>query len=171
MVDNGIIEKSLGPLTSPIVLDMKEIGSTRFGVDYRKLNEITIKDSYPVPRIDDTLDALNGSIQCEDSMTAVPIGLANVATWTVRKLNNGSRINELEESPNYFPANQVFMSSRPTVKPLTFDGQTTWTAYKTQFDVVSCANGWTDFVKASQLVTSLRGSAADVLQGIPAGQT
>ncbi|GBO18326.1 hypothetical protein AVEN_271724-1 [Araneus ventricosus] len=89
MVDKGIIEESLGPLTSPIVLDMKKIGSTRFGFDYRKLNEITIKDSYPVPLIDDTLDALNGSMQCEDSMTAVPIGLANVAAWTVIKLNNG----------------------------------------------------------------------------------
>ncbi|GBN12768.1 Retrovirus-related Pol polyprotein from transposon 297, partial [Araneus ventricosus] len=57
---------------------------------------------------------------------------------------------------------------RPTVKPLTFDGQTSWTVLKTQFDVVSSTNGWTDFVKASQLVASLRGSAAEVLQGIPA---
>ncbi|GBL93064.1 hypothetical protein AVEN_216429-1 [Araneus ventricosus] len=40
------------------------------------------------------------------------------------------------------------MSSRPTVKPLTFDGQTSWTVFKTQFDVVSSTNGWTDFVKA-----------------------
>ncbi|GBL72224.1 Retrovirus-related Pol polyprotein from transposon 412 [Araneus ventricosus] len=78
------------------------------------------------------------------------------------------RISELEERPNYFPASPEFISSRPTVKPLTFDGQTSWTVFKTQFDVVSSANGWTDFVKASQLVTSLRGSAAEVLQGIPA---
>ncbi|GBM95236.1 Retrovirus-related Pol polyprotein from transposon 297 [Araneus ventricosus] len=61
MVDNGIIEDSSGPWTSPIVLVKKKDGSTRFCVDYRKLNEITIKDSYPLPRIDDTLDALNGS--------------------------------------------------------------------------------------------------------------
>ncbi|GBO33944.1 hypothetical protein AVEN_37502-1 [Araneus ventricosus] len=40
--------------------------------------------------------------------------------------------------------------------------------FKTQFDIVSSTNGWTDFVKASQLVASLRGSAAEVLQGIPA---
>ncbi|GBN26999.1 hypothetical protein AVEN_38525-1 [Araneus ventricosus] len=38
---------------------------------------------------------------------------------------------------------------------------------KVQFHVVSSANGWNNFVKASQLVTSLRGSAAEVLQGIP----
>ncbi|GBM05985.1 Retrovirus-related Pol polyprotein from transposon 297 [Araneus ventricosus] len=61
MVDNGIIEESSGPWASPIVLVKKKDESTRFCVDYRKLNEITIKDSYPLPRIDDTLDALNGS--------------------------------------------------------------------------------------------------------------
>ncbi|GBM90048.1 Transposon Ty3-I Gag-Pol polyprotein, partial [Araneus ventricosus] len=61
MVDNGIIEESSGPWASPIVLVKKKDGSTRFCVDYRKLNEITKKDSYPLPRIDDTLDAFNGS--------------------------------------------------------------------------------------------------------------
>ncbi|GBN29258.1 Retrovirus-related Pol polyprotein from transposon 412 [Araneus ventricosus] len=61
MVDNGIIEESSGPWASPIVLVEKKDGSTCFCVDYRKLNEITEKDSYPLPRIDDTLDALNGS--------------------------------------------------------------------------------------------------------------
>ncbi|GBM04785.1 Transposon Ty3-G Gag-Pol polyprotein [Araneus ventricosus] len=61
MVDNEIIEKSSGPWTSPIVLVKKKDGSTRFCVDYRKLNEITKIDSYPLPRIDNILDALNGS--------------------------------------------------------------------------------------------------------------
>ncbi|GFU02019.1 transposon Ty3-I Gag-Pol polyprotein [Nephila pilipes] len=44
-----------------------------------------------------------------------------------------------------------------------------WSVFKTQFDVVSSSNGWTGSVKANQLVASLRGSAAKVLQGIPAG--
>ncbi|GBN27996.1 Transposon Ty3-I Gag-Pol polyprotein, partial [Araneus ventricosus] len=61
MVDNGIIEESSGSWASHIVLVKKKDGSTRFCVDYRKFNEITIKDSYPLPRIDDTLDALKGS--------------------------------------------------------------------------------------------------------------
>ncbi|GBO40612.1 hypothetical protein AVEN_76848-1 [Araneus ventricosus] len=77
------------------------------------------------------------------------------------------RLGDLETRPNNFPANPEFMYSRPTVKPLTFDGLTSWTVFKTQFDVVSCTNRWTEFVKASQLVASLRGSAAEVLQGIP----
>ncbi|GBN24863.1 Retrovirus-related Pol polyprotein from transposon 297 [Araneus ventricosus] len=66
MVDNGIIEESLGPWASPIVLVKKKDVSTRFCVDYRKLNEITIKYSYPLLRIDDTLDALNGTFSALD---------------------------------------------------------------------------------------------------------
>ncbi|GBO01302.1 Retrovirus-related Pol polyprotein from transposon 297 [Araneus ventricosus] len=61
MVDNGIIEESSEPWASPIVLFKKKDGSTRFCVDCRMLNEISIKDSYPLPRIDDALDDLNGS--------------------------------------------------------------------------------------------------------------
>ncbi|GBM68434.1 Retrovirus-related Pol polyprotein from transposon 297 [Araneus ventricosus] len=61
MVNNGIIEESSGPWTSPIVLVKKKDESTRFCFDYRKLNKVMIKNSYPLPRIDDTLDALNES--------------------------------------------------------------------------------------------------------------
>ncbi|GBM03062.1 hypothetical protein AVEN_199869-1 [Araneus ventricosus] len=77
------------------------------------------------------------------------------------------RLSELEDRPINFPANPGLTYSRPTVKSLKFDGQTSWTVFKTQFDVVSSANGWNNRVKASQLVTSLRGSAAEVFQGIP----
>ncbi|GBM69690.1 hypothetical protein AVEN_212131-1 [Araneus ventricosus] len=80
------------------------------------------------------------------------------------------RLSELEIRPFSFSASPEFMHSRPTIKSLTFDGQTSCTVFKTQFDVVSSTNGWTDFVKASQLVASLRGSAAEVLQGIPAAK-
>ncbi|GBL98308.1 hypothetical protein AVEN_172566-1 [Araneus ventricosus] len=77
------------------------------------------------------------------------------------------RLSELEDRPIYFPANPDLTYSRPTVKSLTFDGQTSWTVFKTAFNVVSSVNGWNNRVKASQLVASLRGSAAEVLQGIP----
>ncbi|GBL96362.1 hypothetical protein AVEN_36385-1 [Araneus ventricosus] len=74
------------------------------------------------------------------------------------------RISDLEIRPNIIPASPELMYSRPMVKLLTFDGQTSWTVFKTQFDVVSSTNGWPGPVKASQLVASLRGSAAEVLQ-------
>ncbi|GFY26821.1 retrovirus-related Pol polyprotein from transposon 297 [Trichonephila clavipes] len=60
MQENDIIEPSSSPWASPIVLVRKKDGSTRYCVDYRKLNDVTKKDSYPLPRIDDILDTLSG---------------------------------------------------------------------------------------------------------------
>lgn len=62
MLKKGVIEPSISPWSSNIVLVKKKDGSTRFCVDYRKLNEITKKDSYPLPRIDECLDALSGAV-------------------------------------------------------------------------------------------------------------
>ena len=47
--------------SSPIVLVTKKDGSTRFCVDYRRLNDLTVKDAYPIPRVDECLDSLTGS--------------------------------------------------------------------------------------------------------------
>jgi len=44
--------------SAPVVMARKKDGSMRFCVDYRSLNSVTRKDSYPLPRVDDTLDAL-----------------------------------------------------------------------------------------------------------------
>ncbi len=61
MLDRGIIEVCQSSWGSPVVLVTKKDSSTRFCVDYRKVNDITGKDAYPLPQIDDTLDALRGS--------------------------------------------------------------------------------------------------------------
>ncbi|GFW18442.1 hypothetical protein TNCV_1184701 [Trichonephila clavipes] len=61
MKNNDVIKPSSSPCASPIVLVRKKDGSTRFCVDYRRLNDVTKKDSYPLPRIDDTLDTLAGN--------------------------------------------------------------------------------------------------------------
>ena len=61
MLKDDVIEPSNSPWASPIVLVTKKDGSVRFCVDYRKVNELTCKDAYPLPRIDETLDTLGGA--------------------------------------------------------------------------------------------------------------
>lgn len=62
MQRQGIIEPSTSPWSSQIVMvKKKDPGQWRFCLDYRLVNSLTIKDSYPLPRIDDSLNALRDS--------------------------------------------------------------------------------------------------------------
>ncbi len=58
----GVIQPSQSPWAFPVVLVCKKDGTTCFCVDYRALNKITKKDSYPLPHIEDILDGLQGSL-------------------------------------------------------------------------------------------------------------
>lgn len=60
MLAMGVIRPSTSPWASAVVLAKKKDGADRFCVDYRRLNEVTVKDVYPLPRIDDMLAALAG---------------------------------------------------------------------------------------------------------------
>ena len=61
MQEQGVVCPSSSPWASPVVLVPKKDGSSRFCVDYRRLNSITRKDVYPLPRIEDILDTLGGA--------------------------------------------------------------------------------------------------------------
>ena len=61
LADQGVIRQSKSPYASPVVLVKKKDGSLRMCIDYRQLNAKTVKDSFPLPRIEESLEALKGA--------------------------------------------------------------------------------------------------------------
>ena len=61
MIEDGVVEPSISPYCTYPVLAAKKDGGIRFAVDYRKLNNATIKDKTPLPRIEDLIAAVEGS--------------------------------------------------------------------------------------------------------------
>ena len=61
LLHQGRVTESSSPWSSPVVLVTKKDGSQRLCVDYRQLNAATVKDAFPLPRVDDSLSALSGS--------------------------------------------------------------------------------------------------------------
>ncbi|CAJ2678818.1 unnamed protein product [Trifolium pratense] len=62
MLAQGIVQHSNSPFASPTILVRKKDGSWRLCVDFRRLNDLTIKDRFPIPLIEDLMDELCGSV-------------------------------------------------------------------------------------------------------------
>ncbi|XP_052735477.1 uncharacterized protein LOC128197472 [Vigna angularis] len=62
LMDKQFIRSSASPWGAPILLVKKKDGSSRLCIDYKQLNKLTIKNKYPLPRIDDLLDQLHGAV-------------------------------------------------------------------------------------------------------------
>ena len=60
-MDKGYIRPSVSPWGAPVLFVKKKDGTLRLCIDYRQLNKVTIKNKYPLPRIDDLFDQLGGA--------------------------------------------------------------------------------------------------------------
>ena len=62
LLEKQFIRPSVSPWGAPVLLVKKKDGSSRLCIDYRQLNKLTIKNKYPLPRIDDLMDQLHGAV-------------------------------------------------------------------------------------------------------------
>jgi hypothetical protein len=67
LLEKGLINPSVSPFGSPVLLVKKSNGELRLVCDYRAVNRITVRNRYPLPRIDDLLDQLYGA-KCFSSL-------------------------------------------------------------------------------------------------------
>ncbi|KAG8492547.1 hypothetical protein CXB51_009994 [Gossypium anomalum] len=61
LLDKGFIRPSMSPWGAPVLFVKKKDGSLRLCIDYRQLNKVTVKNKYPLPRIDNLFDQLKGA--------------------------------------------------------------------------------------------------------------
>ncbi|GJS44086.1 putative reverse transcriptase domain-containing protein [Tanacetum coccineum] len=79
LFDKGFIRPSSSPWGAPVLFVKKKDGSFWMCIDYRELNKLTVKNRYPLPRIDDLFDQLQGSSVYSkiDQRSVMPFGLPN----------------------------------------------------------------------------------------------
>ena len=61
LLEKGFIRPSVSPWEAPVLFVKKKDGTLRLCIDYRQLNKLTVKNKYPLPRIDDLFDQLKGA--------------------------------------------------------------------------------------------------------------
>ncbi|GJV16208.1 hypothetical protein Tco_1361531 [Tanacetum coccineum] len=81
MLENGFIRPSVSPWGAPVLFVKKKDGSMRLCIDYRKLNRITIRNRYPLPRIDNFKSAFLGHIVSADGIIMDPSKVKAITKW------------------------------------------------------------------------------------------
>ncbi|WVZ83914.1 hypothetical protein U9M48_031009 [Paspalum notatum var. saurae] len=87
--EKGFVRPSSSPWGAPVLFVSKKDGSMRMCIDYRSLNEMTIKNKYPLPRIDDLFDPPKGAKYFSkiDLRSVMPFGLTNAPAYFMNLMN------------------------------------------------------------------------------------
>ncbi|GJT73920.1 putative reverse transcriptase domain-containing protein [Tanacetum coccineum] len=83
--EKGFIRPSHSPWGAPMLFFKKKDGAMRMCIDYRELNKLTIKNRYPLPRIDDLFDQLQGHVVNDDCIHVDPSKVESVKNWKTPK--------------------------------------------------------------------------------------
>ena len=75
LLEKGFIRPSVSPWEAPMLFVKKKDGTLRLCVDYRQLNKMTVKNKYPLPRIDDLFDQLK--VQVSFRRLTYDLGIIN----------------------------------------------------------------------------------------------
>ncbi|GJV60952.1 putative reverse transcriptase domain-containing protein [Tanacetum coccineum] len=113
LTDRGFIRPSTSPWGAPVLFVKKKDGSFRMCIDYRELNKLTIKNRYPLPRIDDLFDQLQGSSVYSkiDLRSVMPFGLTNAPAVFMDLMNRKNMQIISELSWNYSEKRNCMPSS------------------------------------------------------------
>ncbi|GKE40595.1 putative reverse transcriptase domain-containing protein, partial [Tanacetum coccineum] len=89
--DKGFIRPSSSPWGAPVLFVKKKDGSFRMCIEYRELNKLTLKNRYPLPRIDDLFNQLQGTRYGHFEFTVMPFGLTNAPSVFMDLMNRVCR--------------------------------------------------------------------------------
>jgi hypothetical protein len=99
LMNKGYIRESKSPYGAPVLFVKKKEGTLRMCIDYRALNKITIKNKYPLPRVDELLDRLAGAkyfskIDLRSGYWQVRIADEDIQIWAFRIPSYAVRVDE-----------------------------------------------------------------------------
>jgi hypothetical protein len=82
-----VIEPAMSEWACPVALVPKPDGSMRFCIEYRKLNSVSLRDSYPLPRMKECIDSLGdasvfSTLDCNSGYSQIPVGLLDIKKTT-----------------------------------------------------------------------------------------